>query len=543
MLSIMKKYFLMLATMAAALFVSCEKDKPGDNPPPPPPPAGTTVLNEAVYYGEKLGKDFGYYSMTFTNGDDKLRLDIFSGVASDADNAKPVAGQYELGTQAEPTIKTFFLAGDTNAEIGTLYWDNGTPVMVTGGEVSLQVAAGGGFRAAIKLQAGDTEIDWDFNGSKVTFINKYEAPPRTPVKVGGMVIAYLGDYNLSSTPMDDIAIQLESADDKDPRALILRMPVPTNAEKDKIEIPTGTFQVVKDPQEPYKIAAGYPEGALLLYSREDEYNPDGSTKRLTAIDGGTVTITRDGNKLSITTNLEGTMIDSKGVLAGKVTDIIYNLEPIEVPQYVEDFTTTKSTLTEDKVLENYPNLYMDGWTIVEDGSKAIYRLVFSTEGLEVVEAPNYGTTFGLAIRGEGDLICLQYICDPKAVTGTYPVADGYAQDIMNTTLAGMLGLGDILALQFAGTNYAEIRNVDGRPTVVNQAGAIPGKGSITVTETDKSISVEVDLYDRYDHHISGTLVFDPSSVQAVNALKTMGAASITAPVSNFNRYAPVRIMR
>lgn len=541
----MKKYFLMLATMAAALFVSCEENNPGPTPPPTPP-AGTTVLNEAVYYGEQLGKDVGYYSMTFTNGDNKLRLDIFSGVASDADNAKPVAGQYELGTQDKPATKTFFLAKDSNAKQGTLYWDNGTPMLVTGGEVTLQLAPGGGFRAAIKLQAGETEIDWDFNGSKVTFINEYVSPPRLPVTVGGFIVAHIGEYALSTTPMDLLAIQLESADENDMRIIVFHMPVPVQDDKEKIEIPTGTFQIVKDPQEPYQIAAGYPEGRLLLNSRETEFNKDGSVKQYNAIEEGTVTITRNGEKIGIEANVNGSRINSQNVAAEKINNIVYTLEPIEAPLYAEDFTTPKSTLTADKALENFTNAHIDGYTLESaTGPMAFYRFVFATEGVTLIESPNYAVDKALRINGEGEIMSIQFMAPSSSPSGTFQMAATYEDySISPKVMPGMLGIGDLLAFMDGGTNYVEIGTVDGQPHVINNAGAAAGKGFVTVLQEEKSLTVEVELYDKYDHKISGTIIFEAPAAQAANRIKAMNT---TKPVVNLapnvNRYAPVQVIR
>ena len=83
----MKKYFLMFATFAAALtMMSCEKGTDNGNDDDDNQGGGTTELklnlDEAVYYGEKIAADVGYYSMTFVvdGTSNKLRLDMFASV-------------------------------------------------------------------------------------------------------------------------------------------------------------------------------------------------------------------------------------------------------------------------------------------------------------------------------------------------------------------------------------------------------------------------------------------------------------------------------
>ena len=64
----MKKYFLMCATLVAALnMMSCKPDTT-DGPGPDPQPKETKFnLDEAVYYGEKIAKDVGYYTINLVD--------------------------------------------------------------------------------------------------------------------------------------------------------------------------------------------------------------------------------------------------------------------------------------------------------------------------------------------------------------------------------------------------------------------------------------------------------------------------------------------
>ena len=189
----MKKYFLMFATFAAALtMMSCEKDKGntgnggnGGGETNPPTDELKLNLDEAVYYGEKIAADVGYYSMTFVvdGTSNKLRLDMFASVVDPVSTPKLTAGTYDLGTITEPTSKTYFVASNGSDTEGTLYWKEGTAVLVTGGSINVQSAAGG-YTIKVNLTAGDETIEAKYSGS-ISFDDQRHCSGGTSGSCGG----------------------------------------------------------------------------------------------------------------------------------------------------------------------------------------------------------------------------------------------------------------------------------------------------------------------------------------------------------------------
>lgn len=149
----------MVAAMTLVTVNSCREtgciffpDEPPDEPPP-------SVTVSGIYYGERFQERVGYYSIELCVGDEKLRLELLSAVVADPPVPRPLGGTYKLGTLEEPTPKTFFVAENETSPVGTLYWKNGTPKLVTGGEVTVQRRTGGVFTLIIDLQAGGRDID------------------------------------------------------------------------------------------------------------------------------------------------------------------------------------------------------------------------------------------------------------------------------------------------------------------------------------------------------------------------------------------------
>lgn len=157
----MKKLISLIAlTISAYAMVSCREETTVCTFPPPPPP---TVLMDAIYYGEQLAEDVGCFSLTFTKGNNKLRLDIFSVVALNPYHPRILSGNYHLGTMEEASVHTYFVAESESSDFGTLYWDNGIPVLVTGGTVNVS-ADSSGYHFIIALHAGEAEVNWKYSG-------------------------------------------------------------------------------------------------------------------------------------------------------------------------------------------------------------------------------------------------------------------------------------------------------------------------------------------------------------------------------------------
>lgn len=474
-------------------------DPPGTVCPP-------SVIISGIYYGERLQVGMGYYSIEVYVGDDKLRLDLLSTVAADSQSPRPLAGTYEFGTLEEPTPNTFFVADDETSPVGTLYWKNGTPMLVTGGEVTVQLGAGGGFVLTIHLKAGDSDIDLYYNGH-------LRFAPDLPIicppaeAYADPMFAYVGEYGAG---MGMLAIVLTCRDWD--RTLQLCMTVPLPDDPEKVEIPTGTFQVVRDPQQPYLIAAGYCDTPVLWYSHELAYREDGFVGEIVSIEEGTVIITRDGANIGIRAHVGGTVLDSYGALSEKVKDIMYRVLPVPAPLYAEDMTRPSSTLAGDVTLENFVNIYIDKEIVSTDSGEVLWRLVFSTENLTVSPASDYDLTRDLTVKGEGRMIAVQCIGGSESPVGTFQMNEDLYEYLPGWTLPGIPGVSDRLGLA-NGTWYMEAESVGGDCSIVVHAGAMPGKGSVTVTEAEEDgmqsglLSADIEIYDKYGHRVSGTITF------------------------------------
>lgn len=526
----MKKYFLMFATFAAALtMMSCNKDE-GTTPPPETEDDELKLnLDEALYYGEKLGADAGYYSMTFVVDDtnNKLRLDMFGSAVDPASTPKLSAGSYELGTRETPTAKTYFVATSGTDTEGTLYWNNDTPVLITGGTVNVQSAAGG-YTIKLELTAGDETIKAKYSGN-ISFEDVRVDPPRTPITANAYLAQYTGEYTLATNQVGTLVFLMQDAENTNQQLqLSITIPYPTEGDypADYVTMPEGTFEVVDNPQEAYQIIPTSNDVAEGTYSAEIVYK-SGAISYGVLIQGGTVTITKTGeNTYDITTDLSGTKFSytssGKLQLGQEVTDIEWNLTGAQV-QYALDMTNPMSSLTENKELTDLTGVFADPWG-VPGTNNYIWRIILHNEDL-VIDAnnPYYNNQDGtLYVSGEGDAMMMQLITSSASEfpVGTFNVENTYdyvypvgntlsGKPILNVGGADPLGLG-------VGTWYYYIGpNDEGQMAVLDGAGAVIKQGSINITTSDnKTYNIAVDIFDKYGHNITGTFAVTVDSGQA-----------------------------
>lgn len=525
----MKKYFLMFATFAAALtMMSCNKDE-GTTPPPETEDDELKLnLDEALYYGEKLGADAGYYSMTFVVDDtnNKLRLDMFGSAVDPASTPKLSAGSYELGTRETPTAKTYFVATSGTDTEGTLYWNNDTPVLITGGTVNVQSAAGG-YTIKLELTAGDETIKAKYSGN-ISFEDVRVDPPRTPITANAYLAQYTGEYTLATNQVGTLVFLMQDAENTNQQLqLSITIPYPTEGDypADYVTMPEGTFEVVDNPQEAYQIIPTSNDVAEGTYSAEIVYK-SGAISYGVLIQGGTVTITKTGeNTYDITTDLSGTKFSytssGKLQLGQEVTDIEWNLTGAQV-QYALDMTNPMSSLTENKELTDLTGVFADPWG-VPGTNNYIWRIILHNEDL-VIDAnnPYYNQDGTLYVSGEGDAMMMQLITSSASEfpVGTFNVENTYdyvypvgntlsGKPILNVGGADPLGLG-------VGTWYYYIGpNDEGQMGVLDGAGAVIKQGSINITTSDnKTYNIAVDIFDKYGHNITGTFAVTVDSGQA-----------------------------
>ena len=543
----MKKLFLILAAIPALCLASCSKDDPQDNGGRPDDGGNTpgrVTLTDAVYYGEKLGGGVGFYSIFLENGNESLRLDMFGTVANDPSSASLGAGEYTLGSIDSPANRTYFAADSVSDDLGTLYWNGDTAYLVSGGTVTVNVAAGG-YRLTIKLNVGDKEINWVYNG-KIAFINQYERAPRVPVEAHYLEMAYLG-----TAPTNDnlgyVGIILLDDPYNFDTSIQLMVTIPIPEDSDKLEVPTGTFTVSNSLDAPYQIEAGYLEGIYLGGSYEWTRTAAGYLKSAVMIEGGTMTIEKNGEQnYTIKTNLSGSVVAPSGqtvAIIGYESDIIYELNNYDTPsQYIDDQSLPYSTITNDIDISelNLTDMYYDAFSF--GSNQVVCRMVFTSPTLSIVPAQDYSGSGNVNLNfselADAALISVQLTIGSASSmpTGRFPMYNEYDYDFKaNVMRPAMPGEGEPLALLSGGSwfvsYYSDVWDYDGETYMFmgEYAGFCKNEGYVTITVTGDennmtaSLTLE-DVVDKHGYTISGTA--SDIKINEINATRaTAGSAA------------------
>lgn len=538
----MKKYFLMLATLAAtALMVSCGGGDGGDGPGPGPGPTGEVKLSEAIYYGEKVASKTGLYSVTLTNGTEKIRLDLFAAVSENPDAAKLAGGTYTKGTKEEPVLKTYFVATETTDEMGTLMWNGTTPVLVTGGDITVASSASG-YRIALSLVAGGKSIDWVYNG-KITFENKFVEAPREPIVASSKDYAfqYVGEYVKAAEQLGTISlIMLDSNDDR--RLIQLNLTVPFPADADKVAMPVGTFDVVSNPNAANKVIAGAIEGGFVLNSLEYTINAAGKTTGGIIITGGTLTVSKAGDAYSIAADLSGTKFNTSGQLLGNVDDIIWTVTIPEFPEFADDKTRPMSSLEASVDTGTaLTEAFVDQWEM-KDGSTSLLlnRVILYEETVGInpnnKDYPTDGTVY---VGGEGMAVGLQYVTTKSE---TFPVGTFNIGKVFDPFLpkpsVGSAGAANIYSYDLLGLGngcwYIEIGDVDGSVMSTGGAGSMPNQGFVKITELETTLQIEFEFFDKNGHKVTGSYNGVPKTPSAASA----SFSAVPVRIMNTFQYVP-----
>lgn len=536
----MKKYFLMFATFAAALtMMSCEKgtDTPGGGGGGGTTPEDELKLNldEAVYYGEKIAADVGYYSMTFVvdGTSNKLRLDVFGTAVDPVSTPKLNGGEYKLGTTTEPTVRTYFVAANGEDTEGTLYWKEGTPVLVSGGTVNVQSAAGG-YTIKVNLTAGDETIEAKYSGN-ISFDDQRVDPPRTPITANAYLAQYTGECMLANEQLGQMTLLMQDADNTNQQIqLVLTIPYPTEGDypADYVPIPTGTFEVVEgNPTQAGQIIPTSNNVAEGTYTAEIVYQ-NGAISYGVLIQGGTVTISKEGETYNVTTALEGTKFsysNNKLQLGQHVTDIVWNLTGAQFGDYAVDMTNPMSSLTENKELTDLTACFADVWQATQ--TAYIWRIILHNEDLGIEwDNPYYNSGGTLYVNGEGDAMMIQLATSSGSTfpSGTFALENSYdflypagttlsGKPILNVGGADPLGLG-------VGTWYFYIGpNDEGQMSVLDGAGAVINQGECQISVEDNQFVFTVNVVDKYGHTITGS--FPISTISTPDGDVTPGGAT------------------
>lgn len=508
----MKKYLFMLAAFAAiTAMLSCCKTPSNDGGDPTPPTPGTWVVKSATYYGEKVGKNVGFYSIVMENDKDEFRFDFFSTKITDfKPKIKPLSGDYTKADQSELTRGTYFVALNADDEHGTIYTENGTPVLITDGTVKLNVAAGG-YTIDVNLKAGEKEIKMSYNGN-FTFVDKHTEPPFDKIAIDYAGIAYIGEYLESQDQLGLISLKLGREDN--PREYMqigITIPFPKTVEEaSKIQVPVGVFPVELRPNTPGKVVSGRYEKTGPLYSWWL------MTKAITGgeafnggipIEGGTLTIEKAGDKYKITTNFSGRKYSSAGNPQDTVNNVVYYMNEPQAwfKEYIDDFTNPVSTLTKDVEINNLTKIYLDNDGFLPPGattSIVLWRIVLASEGLAF--SLNPANVNEIYVNGtKGDALGVQVLTstEDNVPLTNYPVDSDYEAAKASVTLPASAGIYDLLGVG-SGTFYLQIDN----SSVVGNAGACKGKGFVNMLDAGNgNITISFELYDKFGYKMSGSV--------------------------------------
>lgn len=544
----MKKYFLLLAVFAAMTFAMSSCEPPGTNGGDDG--GGTPTTNKwkadsAVYYGEKLAAKFGlysvYFSKTSTDGKDvqKFKLDFISSVATDLTKIKPVGGDYKFGTKEDLQKLTYIVAANESDETGSIYTDNGTPVLVTGGVVKITVAAGAiGYK--LNLKSGDKPIEFSADGA-TKFIDRSVAAPRTAIVADRAAVGYRGEFGGSAADLGVISLQLwQSSIPNTVLELAITVPLPKDVyEAEKVKIPTGTFNVVSSVSNAGELAPGTISGGLPINSWESRIvrTPEGSFfNGGVSIQGGTVTITETGTgQYTITTKLNGKSFNSGGEPLNDITGVDYSITDVKLGEYMFDYTYPLSSLKEDLKLTNLTKIYLDPtiWGNQADAT-TLWRLMLTEETLGFALNPDTSKLSDFYVKGEGDCISIQVITKASEtfVTGnfTMPATNASANSAQSVVSADVLpsnvfGPG-------AGTAYCYIgEDENGQLTNLKYGGSImgPDKGYVNMTTVGAKVKIDVLLYDKYNHKIETSVEAEMTTM----VTSTRAMSNYYIPASSF----------
>lgn len=521
----MKKYFLMLAVFAATAVAMSSCDKGGDNGGGGggviPPTQGEWQVDSAVYYGEKLGAKSGLYSVHFSkksvDGKDvqRLKFDFISSVATDYSKIKPANGDYKMGDKTALDKLTYIAAASAEDEDGTIYMDNNTPLLVTGGVVKITSSAGG-FRFANNLQAGDKTIEFIYSGN-IKFIDRHVKAPRLPIEVDRCAAGYRGEYVGASVDLGIVSLQLWNS--TNPNKLIemsVTVPLPKDIyEAEKIALPTGTLEVVSKVTGPNQIIAGTLEGGSFLNSWESNtIVVDGKAQfnggaRIT---GGNVTIekTAEGT-YTIKTNFSGKNHGPTGVELDNETGIVYIIEEVYIGDYVRDYTNPESDLTENLNLTNLTKIYLDAkepWAMNLTGTLGLWRIILCEEALSFYLNPDDESQVYFN-RAEGDALGVQVVA---TTTKTLPMGN-YRMIKENEEFGDKMvyptnvWAGSLLD-PGAGTGYFRTGYHAGMDmyTNIKVAGSTPNRGFVNITSMpEDKVKMDVEFYDKYGWKVTATV--------------------------------------
>ncbi|HIW97605.1 MAG TPA: hypothetical protein H9866_03855 [Candidatus Tidjanibacter gallistercoris] len=514
----MKKLLLLAsATVMAAMMYSCNE--------PTPPNTGNggegggggeteykfTTASDAVYYGEKMGEGSGFY--TFTLSDDKgnkVRIDCFGTVASNANNPRFTTGDYTAGSLEERTKRTFVTTDTATAEEGTIFWKGSDAYPIDGGTMNV-TSQGGSFILTIKFTSGETKFEGAYEGS-LKFEGKATVPPRkvdpNPRPVIGTMGAYYGKYNDNEATtgmfMFGMFYKGDTETGANVEALQLQGYMPLAEDNDQAYLAEGTYTITtsKDNTDAFSLVAGGIDVQNGYYGAYEYYtDAQGIITKGYIISEGTMTVTKNGDNYKIVANFKGTRSDQKSIIGTELEEINYEYEGALEPMM--NYADPMSKLEESKELGAMNNkALVQVIPNATDNFTAWLYYIFG-EGLTYTINDNV-----LDISGTGDLIMLA-IWGPAQTTdnpvGEFPMSPGYGllyED--GSAMPGNPVIGSSIDPQ-QGCWYTHAVKQGTTLSLDNYAGAMPDKGRIITKPAEDGTNqiVDFEFYDKNDYVISG----------------------------------------
>ena len=517
----MKKYFILVTSLLAMLMLSaCSKESPTE--PVENPDQGTTKgmsFNnaEGTYYGELKGEGVGFYSVLFTNDiGDKLRLDCYGSVSTNARNARLTSGDYKAGNASDLTARTF-IVGTSEGEDGTIYWRNNQAYMVDGGTLTIQ-NSNGSYTIRFALTAGDQTINATYTGT-FTLANEAAVPPResqpNPRPVTDMLMQYSG-LSVNSPKAAFFAMRLyykgTKASNNNVEVLQLTGYMPVQEDNNNVYLPEGTYTISSDMNnmEEFTIEAGaVASGGIYTGSYEYYTNQNGSIVKIYMVNDGAMTVEKDSSdNYTITVRVTGYRADQTGIISDRAEEIVYEYKGKLDPMM--NYADPISNLDKSVDLGEFTNaaLCQTIHKLYDTPYSGYYYFIWD-ENLDVEISESDATIY---VKGKGSMIMLFLIGEPqynKPPVGHYPMGElwGFIERGEGYEY-GCAQPGSTLVENSIdptyGCWYTEVI-ADGKDMQIEAyAGAIGGAQNGYVDTDDNRI--EFLFYDRNGNKFSGTYV-------------------------------------
>lgn len=515
----MKKYLLLLATAFIAIsFSSCDPEPKTDDPSKIDK-ISLVKQESAIYYDRKYADNVGFYSVEMSNEDgQKLRLDMFGTISTNAANAKLVTGSYVFGTSAEHTLRTFFAAENESDEFGSILKINGKAYLITGGKYEVKITAG---KTSIsgEIETEDQTIPFTFN-NVLKFENQSQYPPH-PSEVINAKMAWglyygLGQNSPAIAKAGQFTMFLVKSGDitnENTHALQITGLMPIASDNDNAMLPEGTYKIVSDADlsadpSPFKLIAGSIEDKEIVGSGEFESDEDGAFNYGWVASEGTMVVSKSGDTYTITANFKGKRADQSGIVGkGDPEEFKFSytgtMDPFQ--NQADPMTNLKGDknvgkITTKTAIVQIPNI--KGYNV----STWLYWIF--GEGLSVNKNGNE-----MSFVGTGDFITF-YLQGPKTSSelaiGEFPISSSYynlPDETKNVALPATAFSNFEIGPEF-GTWYGHWSG-----EIDQIAGGVPSQGKVIGSLEGDIYNMEFEFFDKGGNKISGSFEVNKNDIE------------------------------